>query len=187
MKLFKKLINYLALFIVLGTIGASAQTSILTLNTNSPYHAGDFTICLAPTISSPSLFAQGIKHTTLGYELQTEYFTTQTIGTSLIIGSRDYFSGDPYPIDHIAVLADYRYLPFPNNKFFNKFAFVLGTGAEQDVLAGSTGFLLKAGVDMDCDIMNWHFRPNLSVSQSFNTKSSINDTTISVSIQLFTF
>jgi len=173
------------LVLFLTSFGVLGQSSVLTLNTNSMYKAGDFTLAVAPTISSGSLFSKGIKGSIYGYEGEISYFASQTIGTTLLLGNRDY--SDRYPITYISTLADYRILPFADNKYLNKFAFTFETGAEQDFLYGSQGLDFGLGIDADIKIKNYHFRPNLSFLQSINTKSDINSTTIKFEVKLFSF
>lgn len=101
------------------------------------YNAGETVAEFAPTITSDSLFNTKLPHT-YGYSLELEHWTATYMGTGLEFGSYNYHEANYGAlIDHIAIMQDFRMVPFQGNPLFSRFAVGIKTGAETFFLDGS--------------------------------------------------
>lgn len=180
----------LCLFLVtmLLCLSANAQTNItpfrylhnLRLSYANPtnfYNARETVVEFAPTISSSSISTASKSGYTLGYSFEVEHWTSQYMGTGLEIGSYDYRSST---IDHIAIMQDFRYVPFPSRPILRRLAVGWKTGAETYFTDGTQA--VEFGIEA-----YWHFSPNVrfeaDILQHERTDSSKNGQTARFAIQ----
>ncbi len=130
------------IFSILMTFSVLGQTQelLLPIDTNSFFNPREMTFEIAPTISATSL---GMAFTSksarvYGYSLETEYWTSLNMGTGLEIGSYDYRTVKLIgPVDHIAIMEDLRFIPFPNDILLKRLSVGGKIGAETYFLDGS--------------------------------------------------
>lgn len=145
-------------------------------NPTNSYNAGETVAEMAPTISSPNISSSKDSYT-IGYSLEVEHWTSKYMGTGFEIGSYDYSKNT---IDHIAIMEDFRYVPFENYFFWNRLALGFKSGAE-NFFTDNTKDLEIGGE------IYWHFSKNVrleaDIVQHERTNSSKNGQTARCAIQ----
>jgi hypothetical protein len=148
-------------------------------NPTNCYGSRETVFEFAPTISSPNISSYLNKPNgyTIGYSFEVEHWTSPFMGTGFEIGTYDYKQNT---IDHIAIMEDFRYVPFQGYYFWNRLAVGFKTGAETFFPDGSKDLELGAEI-------YWHFSKNTrfecDIIQHQRTDSSKNGQTARFALQ----
>lgn len=146
-------------------------------NKTNFFNARETVVEFAPTISTAGISKQNKNGYTIGYSLEIEHWTSQYMGTGIEIGSYDYSKSS---IDHIAIMQDFRYVPFASDRLFRRLAIGWKTGAENFFTDGTQA------IEFGGEIY-WHFSTNVrfeaDIVQHKRTNSSKNGQTARFAIQ----
>ena len=183
---------YIIILSVLIALSVSAQTNTTSTNsfkeffstnsfltaTNIYYRPGEFTVELAPTLTSSSLFSSNSKHT-YGGSFEMEYWQTACTGTGIEIGTYDVLNNN-HGIDHLAIMEDFRVVPVPNVVLLNRLALVAKVGVETYLNDGNKNVEIGFGIDYQ---IYKNIRTEASFMQHFGNSSDEGGSTIRVGLQ----
>ena len=187
----KHIIGILFTILVAISCKSQSQDSLIPIDTNSFFNAREMTIEVAPTISAPSLGMAFASKTakTYGCSLETEYWTSLNIGTGLEIGSYDYRTFNVIgPVDHIAIMEDLRFIPFPNYRIFKRFSIGGKIGAETYFIDGSKD--IEFGPSMEWTLVKGSkttkgVRVAFDMEQHVRSNPKENGVTAKIAIKIF--
>ena len=118
----------------------------ILIDTNAFFNARDTVVEFTPNISSSCLFNNHSKNT-FGFSMEFEYWQTLSTGTGFELGNYDLMGGNPNIIDHLAVMEDYRIVPFKNTILLNRFAVVAKSGVETFLSTGQKDIEVGLGIN----------------------------------------
>ena len=164
---------------LLFTSVVMAGAQVFNTKTNAFYSGQELTFELAPTLSAHSFGGKTGDYTT-GYSYESEYWSTENLGTGMEFGSYDTREMSTIgPVDHLAVIQDFRLVP-SQAPIFDRLAFELTTGAETFFITGEKDIEFGLGADIAITKVA---RFNVSFMQHVRTEPSTDGWTLEAGLQ----
>ena len=156
----------------------------MNAQTNLYYNKGEFVFSMAPTVTAGNLFNNSSVKT-YGWSFESEYWEQRWTGTGLEVGS---YNVAKLSLDHMQIMQDFRFEPFPEKSFFARLAIggkmgaetYFGTGAKDVSVGPEIYWTFGKG-----HTGNWSWLNNTRLEADVLQHSSTSGSTAKICLQIY--